>query len=155
MSRRKGLAFISCLVIAATLPACNAAGGQPTEASAAAGDLRLTGVWARPAGAGETTAVYLTITNEGAQSDALLGASCPIAAMCELHETRAEGDVIHMEHQDRLELPAGSEVSLEPGGAHIMLMDLQSELAPGDLVSLVLRFEVAGEIPVEAEVVAP
>jgi copper(I)-binding protein len=146
MSYRRAFALAACLAIGGGLSACRG-GGE--------GGLHLTGAWARPAGAGETTAVYLTIANEGNESDVLTGVDCSIAAMCELHETRLEGDIVHMEHLDRLEIPAGGQVSLEPGGTHLMLMDLRSDLAPGDQVSLMFHFEVAGEIPVEAEVVAP
>jgi copper(I)-binding protein len=72
-----------------------------------------------------------------------------------LHQTTIADDVIHMEHMPRLEIPAGSQVILEPGGMHIMLMGLESELAIGDLVILTLRFERAGEVPIQAEVLPP
>jgi copper(I)-binding protein len=119
------------------------------------GGLEVSEAWARPAAAGEASAVYLTISNNAAQDEALIGVECAIADECMLHQTTIADDVIHMEHLPRLEIPAGSQAILEPGGMHIMLMGLESELAIGDLVILTLRFERAGEMPIEAEVLAP
>lgn len=142
MSRKLGFVLAASLVLAG----CRARGE---------GSLALSDAWARPGGAGGTSAVYLTITNSGDEGDALIGVDCSAAAVCELHQTVVEGDMVHMQPQDRLEIPAGGELSLEPGGAHIMLMNLQSDLAPGDHVSLTLHFDKGGEIPLEVEVAAP
>jgi copper(I)-binding protein len=142
MSRRLGFVLAAGLVLAG----CRARGD---------GNLRLSGAWARPGGAGETSAVYLTIANDGNEPEALVGVDCSSIAVCELHQTMLEGDMVHMEPQDRFEIPAGGEISLEPGGMHIMLMNLQDDLAPGDRISLTLHFEKGGEIPLEVEVAAP
>ena len=53
---------------------------------------------------------------------------------------------------DLVEIPAGGEVSFEPGGYHVMLLDLAEPLAVGDSLSLVLTFEEAGDVEIEAEV---
>ncbi len=55
------------------------------------------------------------------------------------------------ELEDGLELPAGEEVSLEPGGYHVMLLELKEPIAEGDTISVTLKFENAGEVEVEAE----
>lgn len=48
--------------------------------------------------------------------------------------------------------PAGGSVSLEPGGKHIMLINLKQELKPDEKISLTLNFEKAGPLTVEVEV---
>lgn len=53
---------------------------------------------------------------------------------------------------DGLGLPAGSTVSLRPGGHHLMLMDLAAPLLEGARFDLVLILEQAGEVPVTVEV---
>ena len=53
---------------------------------------------------------------------------------------------------DRIELPAGATASLQPGGYHVMLLDLVAPLAEGDQLELTLSFELAGEIVVTAVV---
>lgn len=55
------------------------------------------------------------------------------------------------ELEDGLELPAGEEVSLEPGGYHIMLLELGQPITEGDTIPVTLEFENAGEVEVEAE----
>lgn len=61
------------------------------------------------------------------------------------------GDMMSMREIGSLTLPAGEEVSLEPGGYHIMLIDLAKPIEDGDTVPVTLTFEKAGEIEVEAE----
>lgn len=51
-----------------------------------------------------------------------------------------------------LELPAGETVVLEPGGYHVMLLDLVEPLEIGQTIDLTLTFEQAGERTVVAEV---
>lgn len=53
---------------------------------------------------------------------------------------------------DSLELPAGEAVALEPGGYHIMLIDLVAPLEAGSTIDVTLTFEKAGEQVVTATV---
>ena len=48
-------------------------------------------------------------------------------------------------------VPAGGSLSLEPGGDHVMLMDLQEPILPGDEVTITL-LTAGGEV--ETTVVA-
>ncbi len=65
------------------------------------------------------------------------------------------GGVMQMREVDSIVIPAGETVSLEPGGLHIMLLDLQTELEPGDTIEVTLVFAEAGEMTVTAEVREP
>ena len=49
-------------------------------------------------------------------------------------------------------LAAGEQLVLEPGGHHLMLMDLTAPLLPGDEVELILEFEDGTEHPLTATV---
>jgi periplasmic copper chaperone A len=60
-----------------------------------------------------------------------------------------------MQEVERIDIPAGATVRLEPGGFHIMLLDVQQTLEPGDTVEVTLVFESAGEVVVTAEVREP
>ena len=62
------------------------------------------------------------------------------------------GDSMTMKEVDSIELPAGEAVKLEPGGYHIMLMDLVAPLEVGQSIEVTLTFEKAGEQTVTAEV---
>jgi copper(I)-binding protein len=68
------------------------------------------------------------------------------------HMDGKEGDaMMGMRPIESLELPAGEEVSLEPGGYHIMLFELKAPIADGDTIPVTLTFEKAGEVTVDAE----
>jgi copper(I)-binding protein len=53
---------------------------------------------------------------------------------------------------DGLELPAGEAVNLEPGGYHIMLLQLAEPLVAGETFDLTLNFETAGTQVVTVEI---
>lgn len=127
---------------ATLLGACSGPGGP-----------QLAEAWVRPGVAGAESAAYLTITAPTGQGDALLTASSPAATMVQLHEvsTDAQG-MTGMHHIDRLDIPAGETIRLEPGGYHLMLMGLTAELAVGGTIELTLVFERAGNVVVAAEI---
>jgi copper(I)-binding protein len=95
-------------------------------------------------------AAYLVIATPPGVGDALLGASSPLAGTVELHETTTDhSGMTGMHPVERLDLPGGSTVRLEPGGFHLMLIDLVRPLAVGERVPMELRFERAGSVGIE------
>ena len=131
------------VVTLAVLAACSVAASAPT----------IAGAWARPAPVGGDTAAYLTITTGAGQADALLSASSPGANMVQVHEVSTDASGMTGMHPiDRLDIPAGTTVTLEPGGHHLMVMGVTSELAVGGKLELDLVFEHAGKIVVQAEI---
>lgn len=96
-----------------------------------------------------TGAAYMTIANAGGEADRLVGGSTPVANVVEIHEIVPEGDVMRMRPvAGGLEIPAGGEETLEPGGYHVMLIGLTEDLNPDMTFDLTLRFERAGEVTV-------
>jgi len=61
-------------------------------------------------------------------------------------------DVMSMRPVAAVEVPAGGEVQLKPGSYHLMLIDLQQTLAPGDEIEITLIFERAGRVAFKAVV---
>ena len=120
---------------------------------AAAEPPTVSDAWVRatPPGA-RTAAAYLTITSSGA-ADRLLGATTRAAGAVEIHTHVAEAGFERMVRLAELTVPAGESVRLEPGGLHLMLVDIASPLVPGATVPVALRFEAAGSIDVEIPVV--
>lgn len=108
-------------------------------------------VLATPPGA-TVAAAYLTLDNRGPRPDRLVSVSSPRAARIEVHTNLREGDLVRMRRVDPLRVAAGERLTLEPGGTHLMLLDLASPLSAGERVPLLLRFEVAGEIRIDAAV---
>lgn len=56
---------------------------------------------------------------------------------------------------ERVELAAGHEIAFEPGGYHIMLINLHQELKAGDVFELTLHFEHSEDLTIEVTVMAP
>lgn len=55
----------------------------------------------------------------------------------------------------RIDLPAGETVALEPGGYHIMLLDVEEPLEAGDEIEVTLEFEKAGSTTITVPVGQP
>lgn len=121
------------------------------------GDIEISGAFTRatlpnaPVGGG-----YLTITNKGAADDRLVSVSTPAAGTSQIHEMKMVGDVMKMnEVEGGLVIPAGGSVALEPGGYHLMFMDLKGPLVEGQSITVTLTFEKAGTVDVELPIGSP
>ena len=57
-----------------------------------------------------------------------------------------------MPQLDGVEIPAGGELVLEPGGYHVMLIGLTESLLAGDSFEATLTFENAGDVTVTVPV---
>ena len=121
-------------------------------AAAGSGDVSVSDARV-PVPAGANGAAYMTLTNDGDEADQLVGATTEVAETVEMHETTTEGGSMSMQQVDGVEIPAGGEAVLEPGGLHLMLLGVTQELVEGDTVDITLTFEDAGEQTVSAEVV--
>ena len=102
-------------------------------------------------GVGASGAVFLGIMNQGAEEDHLIGAKSDAAERVEIHTHKEDANgVMQMLHlEEGLPIPAGSEHLLQRGGDHVMMMGLTQELKDGDMVTVTLIFEKAGEIVIE------
>lgn len=109
--------------------------------------------WARatPGGA-KTGAVYLTVTNDGAAADQLVGVSTPVADRAELHVETVENGIMKMRPMPQVELKPGAATVLKPGAVHVMLMGLKRPLKEGDTFPLTLDFAKAGKQDVQVKV---
>jgi copper(I)-binding protein len=116
------------------------------------GDLMIHDVKARVIIASRPGAAYMVIQNTGDTDDRLLEVSSPLAARVELHTHIMEGDVAKMRQVDAIDIPAGGETALAPGGYHIMMFELHEGIEEGDAIPLTLTFEHGGDVDVNAVV---
>ncbi|MDB5616749.1 DUF1775 domain-containing protein [Tardiphaga sp.] len=132
-----------------------AASTQPAmEGMVHAGNLMITAPWTRatPPGA-KLAGGYLTVMNMGKESDRLTGGSFGAGGRIEVHEMSMTDGVMKMrEVGGGLEIKPGATVKLEPGGYHLMLLNLAAPLKQGDKVKAQLTFEKAGRVDVELDV---
>lgn len=156
-TRRAALASALLLPLAAC--SSNPSDGSGTGGTASDGSgtsaegLTLVDPWVKAAEEGMTSA-FGTLTNATGRDLQLIAASTPSAGMVELHETMGDGSggMSMQEKEGGFPVPDGGELVLEPGGNHLMLMDLAAPLQPGDEVELTLQCEDGTELVVTATV---
>ena len=127
------------------------------------GDLSVSSAWAAAtmstgANSGSDrppmSAGYAEIANAGGSDARLIGASSPLAGRVELHETvEVEGSAGTMQAVDHIAVPADGTATLQPGGYHLMIMDLRRGLRPGSQIEIDLRFAGGESVPVEFSVI--
>jgi hypothetical protein len=156
------------LILLLTITACT----QAPPAPAASQGVSAQNVWARPAKmmgsmpmegdaqqmqhGGANSAVYMLLANGGATADRLVAAQADVSNAIEIHETKMEGDVMRMQQvEGGIEIPAGGQVELKPGGYHVMLIGLTRDLNVGEKFPVTLQFESGAMLTVEAEVRQP
>jgi copper(I)-binding protein len=115
--------------------------------------VEIIDAWSRatPPGA-KVAAGYFTIRNKAASPDRLISASSAVAARVETHIVEKQGEVMRMREVKGYEVPAKGSFELKPGGPHLMLVDIKRPLKEGEKVSVVLRFQNAGEVRTDLEV---
>jgi len=118
--------------------------------------LNVSDAWARPSTSGGNSAIYLVIDNPTSSDDVLLSASSTIAAAIELHMSTMDADgIMSMQPLANVPVAAGSQVTFQPGGLHIMLIDLNEDLIIGEYFSVTLHFQTAGDLTLEVPIQEP
>lgn len=118
-------------------------------------EVKVAGPWVRGTTASQkTTGAFMTLVSSGPAT--LVAATSPLAGKVEIHQMRMDGSVMRMRKVDEVVLPAGKPVALNPGGYHIMLMELRERMRAGAKVPLTLKIRngngATSEVAVMAEV---
>ena len=88
-----------------------------------------------------SSAAYVSIANHGDAADRLIAAKTVVARRVEIHSMEMDNGVMRMRAVDNgLPIAAGEAVHLAPGGLHIMLMGLTTQLAAGSQHEITLVF---------------
>ena len=133
--------LILLLVIVLTVTACGPEKG-----------IEIHETWMRPVAQGENGAIYLVIHNHASRADAITGATTDISEAVEMHESKMSGDVMQMQQLNSVPLEAFAEVKFEPGGLHIMLVNMKEDLQIGDQIEITLHFTHFEDITVSVPV---
>ena len=139
--------------IIVALAAGLAAGCAFAQQSAQTANITVSKPWARatPGGA-KVGAAYLQLSAAPNAPDKLVAAKSPVAGTVELHTHSQVDGVMKMRRVDDVAIAAGKRVTLQPGGLHIMMMELKQPLKEGETIDLTLVFEKAGEVSVKVPV---
>ena len=85
----------------------------------------------------DMTAIFGSLVNESTEDVEVVGFTSSVdAGVNEIHET-VDGQMQQME--EPLVIPAGESVTLEPGGAHFMLMEVSSPVMAGEEITVTVE----------------
>ncbi|WP_428965812.1 copper chaperone PCu(A)C [Micromonospora fluostatini] len=143
--------LLAAAVLAVSVAGCGssddgapaAPGSAPAATSAApgaaAGVLGVRDPWVKAADTG-MTAAFGTLVNDGDTDVTLTAVTTEVSPM-ELHEmTMKDGKMVMQAKEGGIVIKARSEHLLEPGGDHLMLMDLREPVRAGDELTFTLTF---------------
>ena len=107
----------------------------------AADRLVINDAWTPQAPPGRLMAGFLELHNPGDQDVVLVDAESPDFDRVEIHTMVMVDGVMRMRRLDKLIIPAGETVKLEPGGLHLMMMGPEVTPGLGDALEITLIAE--------------
>ncbi|HAJ93052.1 MAG TPA: hypothetical protein DCO71_10640 [Gammaproteobacteria bacterium] len=96
---------------------------------------------------------YLALTNAGDTPVTVTSISSPDFEAAEIHRTVVKEGVARMLPVTQLDIPANSQLKLEPGGLHLMLFEPQRPLLEGATVTLTIHRSNGSNVTVTAPVI--
>ncbi len=135
------ITFTVCAFILVFLPFSGQTMSQKQAMSQISGEISVNNAWVRynPM-SGRSSAAYVKIENLGNNSVRLVGVSAPHPAHAMLHQTITTDGISRMSHLDSIDIAAGTSFVFEPRGAHIMLMNMPTDLEMKTNLMLELSF---------------
>ena len=94
----------------------------------------------------------MEITNTSNAICEIIQVSSSKVGRVEIHQTEHDNGTMRMRKIDSLKLRPGEQIILQPGGLHLMLMDLADDLKAGDILMLLLHFSDGTKQQVESSV---
>src|SRR5487761_613113 len=108
------------------------AGSAANAQTSAASTIAIEQPWARATPGGATTgAAYMTLTNNGASADRLLGATTALADKVQFHNETEDNGVSRMREVHSMDLEPGAKIVFKPGNLHMMIVGLKQPLTEG------------------------
>jgi copper(I)-binding protein len=135
-------------LVAAPLAAC---GADTDSDTASGGAVTVTDAWIK-ASEGPMTGAFGVISNSGDNDVVVVSATTSASEMTELHEVvMIDGEMKMQQKDGGFAVPAGGEHVLEPGSDHVMVMNMQDPVQPGDDVEITLTFDDGTELTYTAQ----
>lgn len=96
------------------------------------------------------TAAFMALKNTAKGDHALVSAKAYINKTTELHTHIHDNGVMRMRQVPKIDLPAGQNVALQPGGLHVMLIGLNESVKEGQAIKIDLTFDDGSTKTIEA-----
>ncbi len=100
----------------------------------------------------KATGAFMVLKNTSDKEIKVTKAESTVSKVTELHTHINEGGVMKMRQVPDIAIAAKGEAVLQPGGLHVMLIDMKAPLKEGDNVSITLGFDDGSSKPIEAPV---
>ena len=100
----------------------------------------------------KNSAAFMVIKNVGEKEIKLIAASSNIADRVELHTHLNEDGMMKMRQVEEVIIKAEDSAALQPGGYHVMFLNLKQPLKEGGSVSLSLYFDNGDQITLDAPI---
>jgi copper(I)-binding protein len=107
-----------------------------------------------PAVKGNPGAVYFTVHNDSAKLETIDAAAIKGAGSAMIHQSTMAGGMSEMHAMGQVAVPANGSLAFEPGGLHVMAMNLDAALAKGGTTEVTLAFESGDKAVFPAEILA-
>jgi len=144
--------IISLLLLSLYFGACTTSKEQD-KTGPSTGQITIQDTWARPGPETGNSAVYMTVVNNSARDDSLIGIYSAVAARAEVHESyQKENDMMGMRPAGSLLIEQEKTLRLAPGGYHVMLMKLKRTLSAGDTLEMTCYFSLHDSLTVRVPV---
>jgi len=125
-----------------------------TSLAGADSGLQVSEPWVREAPpTSRVLAGYLTLVNKADNTMTVTAISSPDFKNAEIHRTVIEEGVARMLPVKQLQVPAGGQRILEPGGHHLMLFDPLRTLTEGETVTLIIHLDNGKQMSATAPVI--
>jgi len=127
-----------------------------SQQEAVMGDVTVQAAWTRATTPeNRTAAVYFTISNIGKAQIDLIGVRTDRASIETLHQTTIDlNGIARMSAKPEQRIKPGSTISFEPGGLHVMLIDVEKPLIEGEILPLRLEFYDGDDLTVDVPILA-
>lgn len=109
-------------------------------------------IYAKKAVAGGNTVAYFSYINGLNRVDTLAGLSTPVSSSASVHETFEEDGLKGMRPVRDLIIQPGDTLKLQPGGLHVMIMNVSESLSSADSLTLTLKWKQAGDVKLKIPV---
>ena len=147
MKRTRGTRCTAFLLLAAAAAVSTGCSAITSDGGADGADTIVVGhAWAEPQNDSDAV-VFGMVMNVTSSAATVVSATSDAAGRVELHKTShsADGSVSTEEIPGGFRLPAGQHILLEPGGNHLVLVQLVEPLLPGNEITVTLTLEDGSE----------
>ncbi len=100
----------------------------------------------------KNSAAFMVINNTGNEEVKLIAAASDIADRVELHTHIHADGMMKMRQVPEVSIQAQNTVALQPGGYHVMFVNLKQPLKEGQSVAILLYFDNGEQIKVNASI---